>query len=151
MTETGYTVGALVAVNALGSATIGDGPHFWAAPYERDDEFGGDPEARLVFPMRVLEAVRAAVGPDFVVGIRMAMDEDLPDGLGLDDAVAVLQRYREHGIDFPDPEFDPNGGARVKINKRLNPEGAKFQAAQKACEKTLPDGPSTSTAGEDEK
>ncbi|QVT78548.1 putative N-methylproline demethylase [Nocardioides aquaticus] len=74
----------------------------WASPAtnHRDDEFGGDPEARLVFPMRVLEAVRAAVGPDFVVGIRMAMDEDLPDGLGLDDAVAVLQRYREHGIDF---------------------------------------------------
>ena len=36
-----YTVGALVAVNAMGSATIGDGPHFWAAPFERDKEFGG--------------------------------------------------------------------------------------------------------------
>ena len=58
---------------------------------------------------------------------------------------------RSNGVDMPDPEFNPNGGARVKINKRLNPEGAKFQAAQKACEKTLPDGPSTSTAGEDEK
>ena len=66
-------------------------------------------------------------------------------------ALANARCMREHGIDFPDPEFDPNGGARVKINKRLNPEGAKFQAAQKACEKTLPDGPSTSTAGEDEK
>lgn len=38
---TGQIVGALVAVNAVGSATIGDGPHFWAAPYERDSEFGG--------------------------------------------------------------------------------------------------------------
>ncbi|SLN56412.1 Peptidase family S58 [Roseovarius litorisediminis] len=37
----GQTVGALVAVNALGSATVGDGPHFWAAPFEIDDEFGG--------------------------------------------------------------------------------------------------------------
>ncbi len=36
-----YTVGALVAVNALGSATVGEGPHFWAAPWERDAEFGG--------------------------------------------------------------------------------------------------------------
>ncbi len=40
-TQNGFTVGALVAVNAIGSATIGDGPHFWAAPYERDAEFGG--------------------------------------------------------------------------------------------------------------
>jgi L-aminopeptidase/D-esterase-like protein len=38
---TGHRVGALVAVNAAGRATIGDGPHFWAAPYERDREFGG--------------------------------------------------------------------------------------------------------------
>ena len=36
-----YTVGALVAVNAAGSATIGAGPNFWAAPFERDGEFGG--------------------------------------------------------------------------------------------------------------
>ncbi|MCU4180563.1 P1 family peptidase [Bosea sp. BH3] len=38
---TGQIVGALVAVNAVGSATIGTGPHFWASPYERDGEFGG--------------------------------------------------------------------------------------------------------------
>ena len=37
----GFVLGALVAVNAIGSATIGDGPQFWAAPYERGDEFGG--------------------------------------------------------------------------------------------------------------
>ncbi len=37
----GITVGALVAVNAVGSATVGDTPHFWAAPFEMDDEFGG--------------------------------------------------------------------------------------------------------------
>ncbi|MFT3689684.1 P1 family peptidase [Paenirhodobacter sp.] len=37
----GLTVGALVAVNALGSATVGDGPEFWAAPWEMAGEFGG--------------------------------------------------------------------------------------------------------------
>jgi L-aminopeptidase/D-esterase-like protein len=41
VTRAGFWVGALVAVNAIGRATIGDGPHFWAAPYERDEEFGG--------------------------------------------------------------------------------------------------------------
>ena len=40
-TDRGYTVGAIVAVNALGQATIGDGPEFWAAPYESGREFGG--------------------------------------------------------------------------------------------------------------
>jgi D-aminopeptidase len=37
----GITLGALVAVNALGSATVGNGPHFWAAPFENAAEFGG--------------------------------------------------------------------------------------------------------------
>jgi len=40
-TAQGFTVGALAAVNAVGSALVGDGPHFWAAPFERDGEFGG--------------------------------------------------------------------------------------------------------------
>ena len=39
--ENGITVGALVAVNAVGSVTIGSGPHFWAAPFEQEREFGG--------------------------------------------------------------------------------------------------------------
>lgn len=37
----GTTVGALVAVNALGSVTTPGDTHFWAAPFELDGEFGG--------------------------------------------------------------------------------------------------------------
>ncbi len=37
----GHTVGALVAVNALGACTVGESAHFWAAPFEIGDEFGG--------------------------------------------------------------------------------------------------------------
>ncbi len=39
--ENGVTVGALVAVNAVGGATVDDGPEFWAAPWEIGAEFGG--------------------------------------------------------------------------------------------------------------
>ncbi len=37
----GYTVGALAAVNAMGTTTISGGRHFWAAPFEIGTEFGG--------------------------------------------------------------------------------------------------------------
>ncbi len=37
----GVTVGALVAVNALGSALVPGTRHFWAAPFEFGHEFGG--------------------------------------------------------------------------------------------------------------
>ncbi len=40
-TPDGITIGALAAVNAAGSVVVGDGPHFWAAPFEQSKEFGG--------------------------------------------------------------------------------------------------------------
>jgi D-aminopeptidase len=40
-TRDGAIVGAIVVVNAVGSVTIGNGPHFWAAPFEQNGEFGG--------------------------------------------------------------------------------------------------------------
>jgi len=39
--DNGVTVGALVAANPLGSVTTPGDRHFWAAPFEFDDEFGG--------------------------------------------------------------------------------------------------------------
>lgn len=51
----GFMVAALAAVNAVGTATIGETPHFWAAPFEIGKEFGGlglphpwPPEARTI-------------------------------------------------------------------------------------------------------
>lgn len=54
VTDSGLRVGALAVVNAVGSVTIGDGPHFWAGAYEVDDEFGG-----LGLPARIASAERA--------------------------------------------------------------------------------------------
>ena len=41
VTPGGVTVAALAAVNAVGSVMVGDGPWFWAAPFEVDGEYGG--------------------------------------------------------------------------------------------------------------
>src|ERR1700734_858420 len=40
-TQAGVRVAALAVVNAVGTVTVGDGPWFWAAPFELDGEFGG--------------------------------------------------------------------------------------------------------------
>jgi L-aminopeptidase/D-esterase-like protein len=40
ITSSGHKIAALLAVNAMGAATVGDGPHFWSAPFERNGEFG---------------------------------------------------------------------------------------------------------------
>jgi len=41
ITVSGHAVGALVIVNSIASAVIGDGPHFWSGAFEEGDEFGG--------------------------------------------------------------------------------------------------------------
>ena len=57
MLDAGFTVAALAAVNAAGSVVIDDGPWFWAAPYERDREFGGH-GFPPVMPKRALARAR---------------------------------------------------------------------------------------------
>jgi len=47
----------------------------------RTDAFGGSLENRMRFPLMVVDAVRAAVGPDYPVGYRFLADEWLPEGL----------------------------------------------------------------------
>ena len=55
---------------------------FWSPlTNHRDDDFNGSLDNRLRFTFRVIDAVRAAVGPDFIVGIRMVADEDVEKGL----------------------------------------------------------------------
>ena len=60
-TPGGITVRALAAVNAAGSVSVGDGPHFWAAPFEQGQEFGGRGLPPL-FPTATL-AMRTKGGP----------------------------------------------------------------------------------------
>ena len=60
-TRDGITVGALVVVNAVGSVVIGEGPHFWAAPFEQNGEFGGRGMKAAIAPADL--ALRAKGGP----------------------------------------------------------------------------------------
>ena len=67
-------------------------------------------------------------------------------------ALANAQCMRDHGItNFPDPTFDENGGAQIRIGKDagIDPQDPKFQAAQKACAKVggIGGGPSTQSVG----
>lgn len=65
--DNGITVGALVAVNALGSVTMGEGRGFWASPWELGAEFGGhghgqaDPTAEPTPVKRRGEATTIAI------------------------------------------------------------------------------------------
>ena len=64
VTEDGFTVGAIVAVNCVGRVVIGEGPHFWAGGWEIGDEFGGhgwpgDVDETALKPFSKLDALSA--------------------------------------------------------------------------------------------
>ncbi len=75
---------------------------FWSPSVNsRTDRYGGSLENRMRFGIEVFEAVRAAVGEDYVVGLRMSGDEMLAHGISASDAIAVVAEYRRRGlIDF---------------------------------------------------
>ncbi|MER8607849.1 N-methylproline demethylase, partial [Mesorhizobium sp. M1233] len=75
---------------------------FWSpATNRRDDDFGGSLDNRLRFTGMVLDAVRAAVGEKFVVGIRMVADEDFEKGLSKQEGVEIARRLAGSGkVDF---------------------------------------------------
>ena len=75
---------------------------FWSpATNTRTDEYGGSLDNRMRFSWRVVDAVRAAVGPDFIVGVRMVADEDFDKGLSKDEGVEIARRFAASGkVDF---------------------------------------------------
>ncbi len=75
---------------------------FWSpATNRRDDEYGGSFENRVRFGTRVLEEIRGRVGGDFIVGLRMSVEERVPGGLTRDDGLAILAHFSARRlIDF---------------------------------------------------
>ncbi|MDI6875108.1 MAG: FAD-dependent oxidoreductase [Actinomycetota bacterium] len=65
----------------------------------REDEFGGDFEGRMRFPLRIIEGIRAGCGPDFPIIFRMSADEYVEGGLILEDAKAIARKLEEAGVD----------------------------------------------------
>lgn len=67
----------------------------------RSDDYGGSVENRLRFLREILIAVRAEVGDDFAVGVRISGDEAVPGGLDPAAAGDVALAVQEH-VDFVD-------------------------------------------------
>ncbi|MGW1837616.1 oxidoreductase, partial [Streptomyces sp. NPDC002067] len=61
----------------------------------REDEYGGDATGRSRFLREIVQAIRAATGPDFVIGLKMPGDEGVRGGLRPADAAEVFTRIQE--------------------------------------------------------
>jgi 2,4-dienoyl-CoA reductase-like NADH-dependent reductase (Old Yellow Enzyme family)/thioredoxin reductase len=75
---------------------------FWSpATNWRDDDWGGELDNRLRLTYRVLDAIRARVGADFVIGLRLVMDEQMENGITREVGMEIGRRMAATGqVDF---------------------------------------------------
>lgn len=72
---------------------------FWSpATNRRADAFGGSLENRMRFSVRVLRAMRDAVGSSFLLGIRMVADENWEAGLSRAEGIEIARRFAAGGV-----------------------------------------------------
>ncbi len=89
---------------------------FWSPQTNhRRDRYGGALENRLRFSLDVLEAIRGAVGRDFIVGARVSGDDRLPGGLSPEELLEIIQRLdRTEQLDY----FTVTGGTISTFRSR---------------------------------
>lgn len=68
-TKSGITVGAIAVVNAIGTATVGEQPYFWAAPYETGKEFGGLGMPPVIAPADLALRTKGGGPPSTTIGL----------------------------------------------------------------------------------
>jgi D-aminopeptidase len=117
VTRRGHTVGALVAVNACGSVIVGNGPHFWAGPFEEKGEFGGYGFPPSLPPAALVPTVKGGVGENTTIAL-VATDAALSKAqakefavMAQDGLASIPPIRRSTGIPYLRP---PQVGARFR-------------------------------------
>jgi len=105
----------------------------------REDEYGGSLENRMRFPVELVQAVRAAVGPDFPILFRMSIDHKADNGSPLEERLEMIKILDKAGVDM----FDIDVGSNEAPQWTQPPtyEGDSCMAYGAAAVKTVTDKP----------
>jgi len=94
----------------------------------RNDEYGGDLNGRLRFPLEALGRVREVVGADTPIFCRLCVEEAIPGGIVPEDGVRIAQALEQAGTDV----IDVTGGAaetfHVSVPSQADAAGGRFAA-----------------------
>ena len=85
---------------------------------QRTDQYGGELTNRMRFPLEVFEAVRAAVSPKMVVGVRISATDWVAGGWDVEQSVELCKQLKSLGCDFVDVS---SGGVSPNQQIRLEP------------------------------
>jgi 2,4-dienoyl-CoA reductase-like NADH-dependent reductase (Old Yellow Enzyme family) len=106
------------------------------ATNHRTDGYGGSAENRARFLCEVLAEVRAAVGPDYPVGVRMSPDGPA-DQTTASDLTTLTQRLERDGlIDFVDVSLGSHYGRDLLMGGAHEPPGYQLPTSEKITRQT---------------
>jgi 2,4-dienoyl-CoA reductase (NADPH2) len=104
---------------------------------DRSDEYGGSIENRMRYVLEVVRAVRAAIGDDIALGIRLVLDECLPGGYDLDDGLAFAQAFEASGdVDYISSDVGIWASVHMVTAPMALPEGYAEEAFSRASAAT---------------
>lgn len=76
--------------------------HSFLSPFAnfREDEFGGDLENRMRFPLQVFKDVREVWPENRVLGVRLSVTDWAEGGWDVEDSIVLARRLKELGCDY---------------------------------------------------
>ena len=94
--------------------------HQFLSPHSnrREDEYGGTFEHRPRIVLEIYDAIRAVVGTDYPVGIRISATDWVDDGWDIDQSVELAKCLKAKGCDFIDVS---SGGLHIDQKIPLGP------------------------------
>ncbi|MEY9212418.1 FAD-dependent oxidoreductase [Thermobifida halotolerans] len=93
------------------------------ASNHRDDAYGGDLAGRMRFITEIIDAVRAEVGPDFTLGVRMNLYQTLDGGYDAAGGVEIARALEATGkVDYLSLAVGDNWGAPSYIQPHHYPQ-----------------------------
>ncbi len=87
------------------------------ATNKRGDRYGGSHENRMRFPLDVVSRVRARIGPDRLIGVRMNGHDLMPGGYETKDYCRVAADFEEAGVDI----LHISAGTYRAMERRVTP------------------------------
>ena len=95
----------------------------------RDDEYGGDPERRLRFPLDVIHEVKRRLGNSHLILYRFPVDDLMPGGLAIEQTLSIAPRVENAGVSI----IDVSGGlgSSVTLGPDWKEQGTFISMAQR--------------------
>jgi 2,4-dienoyl-CoA reductase (NADPH2) len=104
------------------------------ATNQRTDGYGGTPEKRLRFLLEVIDAIRTRCGDDFLLGLRLSGDEELTDGLGIQDTARIAKGLVPmKSVDYLSITLGTRGGYVKDVTAPEAPAARAAKIIREAC------------------